>query len=420
MKSIITDCVLLETSLGGLVVDLWGVDCPATVANFIGHVAAKSYNGAVAAHLWRNNFVEFRPVVTANLSFLQLVGGADGRVPIELRNQEVGIASAAATAGKMAPVIPKSAIRFRERRGLLLRKVASSSTSQESIFILLGNGNLDYLEREYVCFGEVVEGLECLSKVNNLPISAGADQGAPLRLVRIKHTFLISGEESTACARTLSAQAVRRANGNLLARIKSLCPREILPLEDALYRKATTARLGNGDEPVSPLAHPDYSLGGTCLFSDDEGSAEAGSEAAELRTAANQAKADETRALMMQVLNGIPDSNVMPPENVLFVCKLNPVTDSEGLAACFAKFGPVKSAEVIRHRKTGASLRYAFIEFESVEACNKAFQKMDNALIDDSRIHVDFSQSVSKIWAQQRQQGGAPNRGMAPKKRDRD
>ena len=31
------------------------------------------------------------------------------------------------------------------------------------------------------------------------------------------------------------------------------------------------------------------------------------------------------------------------------------------------------------------------------EDCEKAFFKMDNVLIDDRRIHVDFSQSVSKI-----------------------
>lgn len=31
------------------------------------------------------------------------------------------------------------------------------------------------------------------------------------------------------------------------------------------------------------------------------------------------------------------------------------------------------------------------------EDCEKAYFKMDNVLIDDRRIHVDFSQSVAKI-----------------------
>lgn len=42
-------------------------------------------------------------------------------------------------------------------------------------------------------------------------------------------------------------------------------------------------------------------------------------------------------------------------------------------------------------------------EFETKEACERAFFKMDNCLIDDRRIHVDFSQSVSKLWGQFRQ-----------------
>jgi peptidyl-prolyl cis-trans isomerase-like 4 len=41
-------------------------------------------------------------------------------------------------------------------------------------------------------------------------------------------------------------------------------------------------------------------------------------------------------------------------------------------------------------------LQYAFIEFEDKKACEDAYFKMDNVLIDDRRIHVDFSQSVSK------------------------
>lgn len=31
------------------------------------------------------------------------------------------------------------------------------------------------------------------------------------------------------------------------------------------------------------------------------------------------------------------------------------------------------------------------------EECENAYFKMDNVLIDDRRIHVDFSQSVSKV-----------------------
>lgn len=43
-------------------------------------------------------------------------------------------------------------------------------------------------------------------------------------------------------------------------------------------------------------------------------------------------------------------------------------------------------------------MNYAFIEFESEDSCIEAYEKMNNVLIDDRRIKVDFSQSVSKLW----------------------
>jgi peptidyl-prolyl cis-trans isomerase-like 4 len=44
-------------------------------------------------------------------------------------------------------------------------------------------------------------------------------------------------------------------------------------------------------------------------------------------------------------------------------------------------------------------------EFDSQEGCEAAYCKMDNVLIDDRRIHVDFSQSVSRLWNRYRKFG---------------
>ena len=38
----------------------------------------------------------------------------------------------------------------------------------------------------------------------------------------------------------------------------------------------------------------------------------------------------------------LPDADVKPPENVLFVCKLNPVTTDEDLEIIFSRFGLIK------------------------------------------------------------------------------
>lgn len=37
----------------------------------------------------------------------------------------------------------------------------------------------------------------------------------------------------------------------------------------------------------------------------------------------------------------LPDADIRPPENVLFVCKLNPVTTDEDLEIIFSRFGPI-------------------------------------------------------------------------------
>ena len=72
-------------------------------------------------------------------------------------------------------------------------------------------------------------------------------------------------------------------------------------------------------------------------------------------------------ALTLEMVGDLPFANVRPPENVLFVCKLNPVTRDEDLELIFSRFGAIMSCQVIRDKKTGDSLQYAFIEFDKRE-----------------------------------------------------
>ena len=122
------------------------------------------------------------------------------------------------------------------------------------------------------------------------------------------------------------------------------------------------------------------------------------------------------QALTLEIVGDLPYAEVKPPENVLFVCKLNPVTEGqnfdprgnyvciadklrstdEDLDTIFSRFGPIVSCEVIRDKRTKESLQYAFIEFENQKDCEQAYFKMQGVLIDDHRIHVDFSQSVRR------------------------
>ncbi|KAI9855825.1 MAG: Peptidyl-prolyl cis-trans isomerase cyp6 [Vezdaea acicularis] len=137
----------------------------------------------------------------------------------------------------------------------------------------------------------------------------------------------------------------------------------------------------------------------------DEGSNDETEEAKEKLRREAEARA---QALTLEIVGDLPYAEVKPPENILFVCKLNPVTEGqksvfecisidEDLRTIFSRFGEILSCEIIRDKRTGDSLQYAFIEFENQKDCEQAYFKMHGVLIDDHRIHVDFSQSVSKL-----------------------
>lgn len=110
----------------------------------------------------------------------------------------------------------------------------------------------------------------------------------------------------------------------------------------------------------------------------------------------------QARKHVLEILDDLPEADIEPPKNVLFVCKLNQVTQSEDLEIIFSRFGKVVSCEVIRDWKSGDSLQYAFVEFETEDQCILAYSRMDGVLIDERRIKVDFSNSVAKLWNQHR------------------
>ena len=96
------------------------------------------------------------------------------------------------------------------------------------------------------------------------------------------------------------------------------------------------------------------------------------------------------------MIGDLPDADVAPDVKSLFVCQLNAVTTDDDLKLIFTRFGPCE-CEIIKDAVTGESLNYAFVTYESTKAAEDAYFKMNNALIDDRRIRVDFSQSVAKL-----------------------
>lgn len=215
-----------------------------------------------------------------------------------------------------------------------------------SQFIVTLGDDIDYLNGKAAPFGKVVEGLDVLEKINEAFTDT---KGRPLKDIRIRHTVILDDPYDDP-------------------------PGLAVPEQSPPPSKAQLA---------------------TVMIADDEElEEEVDEQAMEKLRREREARA---QALTLEMVGDLPFAEVKPPENVLFVCKLNPVTHDEDLELIFSRFGKILSCEVIRDKKTGDSLQYAFIEFENQKDCEQAYFKMQGVLIDDHRIHVDFSQSVSKL-----------------------
>lgn len=231
-------------------------------------------------------------------------------------------------------------------RGTLSMAVADGRCASQ-FFFTLADG-LDYLDGKQAVFGRVVEGWETLDAINDAMVD---EEGRPLRDIRLRHVIVLDDPFPDP-------------------------PGLVVPPHSPVPTAKQLASLRVGDE--------------------EDLQADADPETVEAARREREARA---QALTLEMVGDLPFADVAPPENVLFVCKLNAVTRSEDLELIFSRFGTILSCEVIKDKKTGDSLQYAFVEFEEREAAERAYFKMDNVLIDDRRIHVDFSQSVSKLRA---------------------
>jgi peptidyl-prolyl cis-trans isomerase-like 4 len=263
------------------------------------------------------------------------------------------------------PHEPTAALSHRSRGTVTLLPVPGSTALHGSLFAITLSDDLTYLDPTCAPIGRVVEGLdEFVAKLANILTEPVSHQ--PKQNIRIRHALVLED-----------------------------------PFPDPPGWPS--------EEPSSPraLLHPfDVEV----LEEEDRLEQERTKDLTdEQRRAAEQAAEAHSRAVVLEMLGDLPDADAEPPPNVLFVCKLHPVTRSDDLELIFSRFGNLLSCEVIKDPQTGASLQYAFVEFEDAQAAERAYFKMNNVLIDQRRIKVDFSQSVAKQWKQIKDKKAAKN-----------
>ena len=225
-----------------------------------------------------------------------------------------------------------------------------------SQFYMTTRDEVDALDERKTIFGQVSEGLEVLDRINE----AYCDEaGRPWINLRIHHTVVLDDPFPDPPG------------------LEALVP----PSSPEWVKTEDDGRLEDDWKPGDGARDP---------------------EAVEQELRRKEAK---SRAVVLEMIGDLPEADAKPPENQLFVCKLNPVTTDEDLEIIFSRFGTITQCDIIRDYKTGDSLCYAFVTFDEPEAAEAAYFKMDNVLIDDRRIHVDFSQSMHDLWRQFRKFG---------------
>jgi len=323
--------VLIETSLGDIVIDLEVKLCPELCKNFLKLCKIKYYNFALFHNVQKNFMIQTGDPTGTGTGGQSIYGVIKGEkynyIPAEFH--------------------PK--LKHKEKGTVSMATISSDNTGMAvcaSQFFITTGENLEYLNNKHAIFGMVAEGLDVVEKINNAMCD---DTGRPYRDIRIKHTIILDDPFDDP--------------EGLVVPDKSPEPSEEL---------LKNSRIGEDEE-----IFPDIPL-------------------EELEKIQRKEEAD-ARKLTLEMVGDLPFAEIKPPENVLFVCKLNPVTRDEDLELLFSRFGEIRSCEIVRDKQTNESLCFAFIEFENKEDCEEAYFKMDNVLIDDHRIHVDFSQSVSKL-----------------------
>ena len=339
--------VLIETSVGNIVIDLYTEEAPQTCLNFLKLCKVKYYNFCCFHNVQRDFMIQTGDPTATGQGGESIYGLLDNTssnsrkkyLPAEihpkLKHKEKGTVSMAIAGASTGSNQEVNSVLGSNNSGVI----------GSQFFITMGE-NLDYLDGRYTIFGKVAEGMDVLEKINGAYTDSSF---RPFKDIRIKHTIVF--EDPFPDPEGL-----------------------VVPDESPLPTQAMldTVRIGD-DEEIESLLPPE--------------------EEERIR----RRKEAQAQALTLEMVGDLPFAEIKPPENVLFVAQLNPITRSEDLELIFSRFGTILSCEVIRDKKTGDSLCYAFIEFEKEEECSEAYFKMNKVLIDDRRIHVDFSQSVSKL-----------------------
>jgi peptidyl-prolyl cis-trans isomerase-like 4 len=358
--------VYIETTLGTLRVSLYFEEAPKNTENFIKLMKLKYYHGQLLYLVEPDVFVQLGdPSATGKggLSLPALLRPADRQnrfIPDEI------------------PILTKeNRKKFTfNRKGIVAMANSGLNRNASQFFITLTDNELDFLQDKYTIIGEVLaESFPVLDRLNEEILLD--DEKRPFEDIVV-----------TRCAVLQDPFPDPPGFSALMAHCVGELPKSQLDSEESSSGASPTLPVDGYFLPHLKELEASYRL--------SSGTLQQQLEAEEANEVQKKRQAAASRALTLEMIGDLEDAEDRPDEHVLFVCKLNAATEEEDLALIFSRFGELEECHLVRSKETGDSLQYAFIKFKERAACEEAYFKMNNALIDDRRIHVDFSQSTKR------------------------
>lgn len=158
--------VLIETSFGDLVIDLFVKKCPMATQNFLKLCKIKFYNNALFFDVQKNYIARVTHPINKPSTIYEQINGDEQKyfndeLYTDLKHNKIGLVATSNKAPNM---------------------------NDSNFYITMTNENLDYLNTKHTIFGQIAEGLDVLDKINNAFLD---EKNRPLKNIRILHTIII-------------------------------------------------------------------------------------------------------------------------------------------------------------------------------------------------------------------------------------
>lgn len=171
-KPVVTHTAVIKTSTGDIEIELYGVDAPKTVANFVGLAQKDFYNGIL-----------FHRIVPG---FVIQVGDPKTK-DVKLKG-EWGTGGESIYGGtfvdELNPQAPSYQLGY--KRGVLAMANRGPNTNTSQFFINLRDN--EGLPKSYTMFGKVTKGMEIVDEIAGVPTDGGQRPITPITIESIAVT----------------------------------------------------------------------------------------------------------------------------------------------------------------------------------------------------------------------------------------